>query len=259
MNEIVEETVFIPQVSNRNQIHRQSHNNQHLKEFILWFLLLICLLLLAGPFAHHLSYSVPTVKTRTIPRHVFSEERALDYLINLTQYGSRISNTRGNFDARDYLISQIKRICSMNKRDIQCELDLQNFTDSQHNQLQNILVRVSNSINKSQNISTLMLSAHYDSVEFSPRAGDDGSGVVIILELLSNLINDLTINFSNVHLIILFTNAEETRLEGSKAFITNHRWRFNVRHFLNVDSSNCNEVANLLRTTSSQVFVFQSN
>ncbi|CAF0837866.1 unnamed protein product [Adineta steineri] len=163
MNEIVEETVFIPQISNTNQIHRQSHNDQHLKEFILWFVLLVCLLLLAGPFAHHLSYSVPIGKTRTIARHIFSEERTLDYLINLTQYGSRVRNTRGNFDARDYLILQIKRICSMNKRHIQCELDLQNFTDSQHNQLQNILVRVSNSINKSQNISTLMLSAHYDS------------------------------------------------------------------------------------------------
>ncbi|CAF0759329.1 unnamed protein product [Adineta steineri] len=253
MTEIVEETVFIPQISNTNQIHRQSHNNQHLKEFILWFVLLICLLLLAGPFAHHLSYSVATVKTRTIARHVFSEERALDYLINLTQYGSRVSNTRGNFDARDYLILQIKRICSMNKGDIQCELDLQNFTDSQHNQLQNILVRVSNSIDKSQNIPSLMLSAHYDSVEFSPGAADDGSGVVILLELLSNLINDLTIDFSNVHLIILFTNAEESGLQGALAFITNLRWRSNVRHFLNIDSVRCTEPANLMRTTSSQL------
>ncbi|CAF1160063.1 unnamed protein product [Adineta steineri] len=171
MNEIGEETVFIPQVSNTNKIHLQSHNNQHLKEFILWFVLLICLLLLAGPFTHHLSYSVPTVKTRTSARHVFSEGRALDYLINLTQYGSRVSNTRGNFDARDYLISQIKRICSPNKRHIQYELELQNFTDSQHNQLQNIFVRVSNTLNKSRNIPSVMLTAHYDSVEFSPGAG----------------------------------------------------------------------------------------
>ncbi|CAF3833153.1 unnamed protein product [Adineta steineri] len=253
MNEIVEETVFIPKISNTNHIYRQSHINQHLKEFILWFVLLISLLLLAGPFTYHLSYSVPTVKTRTIARHVFSEERALDYLINLTQYGSRVSNTRGNCDARDYLISQIKHICSLNKRHIQCELDLQNFTDSQHNQLQNILVRVSDSIQKSQNIPSLMLAAHYDSVEFSPGAADDGSGVVIILELFSNLINDLTIDFSNVHLIILFTNAEESGLQGALEFITDRRWHTNVRHFLNIDSVRCTEPANLMRTTSSQL------
>ncbi|CAF1247240.1 unnamed protein product [Adineta steineri] len=255
MDEIVEETVFIPQVSNTNQIRRKSHNNQHLKEFILWLVLLICLLLLAGPFAHYLSYSVPTAKTRTVARHVFSEERALDYLSNLTQYGSRVSNTRGNFDARNYLISQIKRICSVDKRHIQCELDLQNFTDSKHNQLQNILVRVSNSINKSQNMQSLILTAHYDSVEFSLGAADDGSGIVILLELFSNLINDLTINFSNFHLIILFTNAEEPGVEGALAFMMNHKWRFNVRYFLNVDSVRCTEAANLMRTTSSQLII----
>ncbi|CAF1153691.1 unnamed protein product [Adineta steineri] len=237
MNEIGEETVFIPQVSNTNQIHRKFHNNQHLKEFILWFILLICLLLLAGPFTHHLSYSVPTVKTRTSARHVF------------------ISNTRGNFDARDYLILQIKRICSPNKRHIQCELNLQNFTDSQHNQLQNIFVRILNTLNKSRNIPSVMLTAHYDSVEFSPGAGDDGSGLVIILELLSNLINDLTINFSNVHLVILFTNAEESELQGALAFITDHRWRFNIRHFFSIDSISCNDVADLLQTTSSQLII----
>ena len=72
-----------------------------------------------------------------------------------------------------------------------------------------------------------MLSAHYDSgtfvhisddlkekeffaiVEFSPGASDDGSGVVILLELLSNLVDDLTVSFSNVHLVVLFTNAEK--------------------------------------------------
>ena len=51
----------------------------------------------------------------------------------------------------------------MSKRHLQFEIDLQNFTDSNHNQLQNILVRVSNPITKSKNISSLMLSAHYDS------------------------------------------------------------------------------------------------
>jgi hypothetical protein len=93
----------------------------------------------------------------------FSEERARDYLKNLTQYGSRVSYTRGNFDARNYLIRQIKRIFSSNKRNLQLEIDLQNLTDFDHHQLQNILVRVSNPITKSKNLSSVMLAAHYDS------------------------------------------------------------------------------------------------
>ena len=79
-------------------------------------------------------------------------------------------------------------------------------------------------------------------MEFSSGGSDDGSGVVILLELFSNLVNDLTITFSDVHLIVLFTNAEESGLEGAKAFITNHIWRFNIHRFINIDSASCNEI-----------------
>ncbi len=106
------------------------------------------------------------MKTRNIAGHVFSEERARDYLINLTRYGPRVSNTRGNFDARDFLISKIQRIFSMSKRHLRFEIDLQNFIDSGHNQLQNIVVRVSNLPTKFKNVSSLMLSAHYDSGKY---------------------------------------------------------------------------------------------
>ncbi len=91
-------------------------------------------------------------------------------------------------------------------------------------------------------------------VEFSSGGSDDGSGVVILLELFSNLVNDLTINFSDIHLIVLFTNAEESGLEGAKAFITNHTWRFNIHRFISVDAIGCNEVASLIQATTSQVY-----
>jgi Zn-dependent M28 family amino/carboxypeptidase len=96
-------------------------------------------------------------------------------------------------------------------------------------------------------------------VEFSSGGSDDGSGVVILLELFSNLVNDLTITFSDIHLIVLFTNAEESGLEGAKAFITNHTWRFNIHRFLSVDSVSCNEIGSLFQTTSSQVFFSRWN
>jgi hypothetical protein len=151
---------------------RAFNSRTYLKEFILWIILFVCLILIAGPLALHISYSVPTVKTRNIARHVFSEERARDYLINLTQYGSRVSNTRGNFDARNFLVSQIKRIFAMSKRHLRFEVDLQNFTDPNSNQLQNIVVRVSNPLTKSKNVSSLMLSAHYDSGKHIRKSND---------------------------------------------------------------------------------------
>jgi Zn-dependent M28 family amino/carboxypeptidase len=97
-------------------------------------------------------------------------------------------------------------------------------------------------------------------VEFSPGACDDGSGVVILLELLSNLINDLTMTFSDVHLIVLLTNAEEIGSHGAQAFITNHPWRSNIRRFIYIDAASCNEKANLVRMKSSKVvFRFHTN
>jgi Zn-dependent M28 family amino/carboxypeptidase len=90
-------------------------------------------------------------------------------------------------------------------------------------------------------------------VEFSVGGSDDGSGVVILLELLSNLLNDLTMTFSDVHLILLFTNAEEIASQGAEAFIANHTWRSNIRRFISIDAANCNEKALLVRMKSSQV------
>lgn len=92
-------------------------------------------------------------------------------------------------------------------------------------------------------------------MEFSPGGCDDGSGVVILLELLSNVINDLTITFSDVHLIVLLTDGEETALHGSKAFITKHMWRHHIHRFINVDSASCRQVASLIQITSSQVLL----
>ncbi|UJR16803.1 hypothetical protein I4U23_003702 [Adineta vaga] len=267
MNKMVEEITL---VSNRTptqedeefsttntKINRKFFSSKkYLKQFILWMVMFICLLNIAGPLALRILYSVPTVKPRSISKNIFSEERALDYLHNLTQYGSRVSNTRGNFQARDYLISQIHRIYSMNKRNLRFQIELQNFTNLKQNQLQNILVRISNaSQTYKKNIPSLLLSAHYDTVEFSSGSCDDGSGVVILLELVSNLVHDVTLTFSKMDLILLFTNGEESNLEGAKAFTTHHRWRSDFDYFINVDAASCREVAFLTETTRSQLVI----
>jgi hypothetical protein len=65
----------------------------------------------------------------------------------------------------------------------------------------------------------LLLAAHYDSVPESPGAGDDGSGVAVVLETLRalaagpRLANDI---------IALFTDGEEAGLLGATAFVEDH-------------------------------------
>jgi hypothetical protein len=132
------------------------------KNLLLWVILFSCFFAIAGPLALHLSYALPTVKSRLIPLHEFSEERARDFYPNLTQYGPRVSNTYGDYQTRDFLISQIYRIRSMARKSIQFEISLQNFTTADIEQLQNIAVRLSN-INSPSTTPCLMLVAHYDS------------------------------------------------------------------------------------------------
>jgi Zn-dependent M28 family amino/carboxypeptidase len=61
------------------------------------------------------------------------------------------------------------------------------------------------------------------------------------------------ITFSQVHLIVLFTAAEEMGLTGAGVFIGNHLWKTDIRRFINIDSIGGNEKAILFRVKPSQV------
>ncbi len=74
-----------------------------------------------------------------------------------------------------------------------------------------------------------------------------------------NLINDLKINFQDVHLIVLLTNAEEIGSQGAQAFITSHPWRVNIRRFIYIDAASCIAKANLVRMKPSKVVTDFSN
>ena len=103
--------------------------------------------------------SLPQVKKRTIEKEIFSEERALDYLNNLTKLGSRVSFSEDNLNAKSFLLKEIHQIFHNNQSDIHYEIDLQN---SSFNQLENILIRLSNSPMKTPLKESIMLTAHYD-------------------------------------------------------------------------------------------------
>jgi hypothetical protein len=78
----------------------------------------------------------------------------------------------------------------------------------------------------------LMVSAHYDSVESSPGASDNGVGVAIILELARVMANTSTKN----DVIFLLSDAEEVGALGAKAFAKEHKWFKDVKVVLNAES-----------------------
>ena len=61
--------------------------------------------------------------------------------------------------------------------------------------------------------------AHYDSVPMAPGAGDDGAGVVAILESARALALEAPFEHS---IMLLFTDAEEMGLIGAEGFFNQH-------------------------------------
>jgi hypothetical protein len=78
----------------------------------------------------------------------------------------------------------------------------------------------------------VVLTAHYDGWESSAAAGDDGMGVVAILETVRALRSGPPLGND---LIVLITDAEELGLLGARAFVDEHAWMADVSVVLSVE------------------------
>lgn len=79
----------------------------------------------------------------------------------------------------------------------------------------------------------ILLACHYDTVEGSPGAADDGSGVAALLETLRALKAGAA---PSNDVIALFTDGEERGLVGAKAFVYGHPWAKEVALVLNFEA-----------------------
>ena len=101
----------------------------------------------------------------------------------------------------------------------------------------------------------LALMAHYDSVPMAPGAGDDGAGVVAILETARAL--KLEAPFKHPIMLIL-TDAEENGLIGAEAFFKQHTLASEVGIVLNVEGSGSSGSSMVLRTSINNELLIKS-
>ncbi len=148
----------------------------------------------------------------------FSAERALEHLLIIaSEPHPRGSPAQAR--VRDYLVQQL----TLNGLEVEVQ---------QTRGVENVVAR----LRGTNPTGAIVILAHYDSVSRCPGAGDNGSGVAVLVEIARTLAaspamaNDV---------IILFDDSEESPnvFAGSKAFVREHPWMSDVRVAISLDTA----------------------
>ncbi|XP_037954986.1 endoplasmic reticulum metallopeptidase 1 [Teleopsis dalmanni] len=173
----------------------------------------------------------------------FIGERAESTLLKLSKIGPKIVGSPANEQgAIQFLLNEIDKIIYESRSDLyNIEQDVQIATGNyvlwkmvnSYQSIQNVVVKLTPINNNST--ACLLINSHYDSVPGSSGAGDAGMMIVIMLEVL-RVLSKYDTPLSHP-IVFLFNGAEENPLQGSHAFITQHKWAENVRAVINLDSA----------------------
>lgn len=195
--------------------------------------LVACICLIVGLTILAL-FQLPTPLGNDANPGEFIGERAQRNLEQLTSLGPRPTGSVANeVFAVQFLSDKIKEIISESNGLYNIETDIQVASGghstfgypSLYESIQNVIVKLTPKGSTLER--SLLVNSHFDSVVGAPGAGDDGSMVVCMLEVLSALTKSK--DAVRHPLIFLFNGDEENGLQASHAFITQHKWASTVR------------------------------
>ncbi|XP_066259368.1 endoplasmic reticulum metallopeptidase 1-like [Euwallacea similis] len=175
--------------------------------------------------------------------HAFITERATWDLKNLTNIGPRVVGSYENEVVTvDYLQNRIIAIIQEKHPNQFLEQDLQLTSGAYY--LTSQKRAVINTYDKVQNIAvklsgrngtySILINSHFDSVPTSSGASDDGINVAAMLEILRIFSKEAEKPLHNI--VFLFNGAEETPLQASHGFITQHKWAKECKVIVNLDA-----------------------
>lgn len=185
--------------------------------------------------------SLPTPNLSVNPSSSeFNSRNARNYLTTVTKYGPKVAGSVYNEkDAVEFLLDEVEKIYLARHPNHELDVDLQIASGAGLNSLyqgvQNVIVRLKNSGGVEDPPTCLLINSHFDTVAVSPGGGDATTMISVMLETLRILATQEE-TFEHCH-IFLFNGCEEMGLQGSHAFITQHKWRSSAKAVINLDSA----------------------
>lgn len=177
----------------------------------------------------------------------FSATNARKHLEDITNLGVRVvGSTANEVHAKNLILRKVEEIRLLASKEIEIEVSVQypsghfylDFLGGLthiYNNVTNIVVRFSRKGTSPGH--AFLINAHFDSALGSPAASDDAVSCATMLEVLRCLSTDPAPLLPDHALIFLFNGAEETVLQASHGFITQHPWAKQIRAFLNLEAA----------------------
>ena len=166
------------------------------------------------------SFALPSAKPTSSPVTEFSGERAFLHLESIAQAPhpwNSVENTR----VFNYIMDFGKQLEDKYGKDkIESQSQWYNTTSAEDADVANAVFLIKG-LRTGLNASAIQVSAHYDSVQESPGANDDGASCAVMLELASVLASASARLERDV--LLLFVDAEEEDLIGSYQFYFGHQ------------------------------------
>eukprot|EP00939_MAST-03C_sp_MAST-3C-sp1_P004220 g4220.t1 len=202
---------------------------------------------------------LPYPKGSDVPFDDFSEERAWVHIDAITSFGtSRTVGSRENEELTPKYIKEAIHAAAaesggkhydemIEKRKF--DVDVQSVSGSffldflggfanAYQEITNVVVRlraVDADENDVDHLPSVLINAHFDSALGTVAASDDVFQVAVMLEVFRNLLH--TPGYDDVNFIFLFNGAEETILQGSHGFTTQHPWASSVKAVINLEAA----------------------